>query len=63
MNIYDIAGNVWEWTLEKASDIGGSCAIRGGRFALTGSDIYASYRYYTSTEHSNNDVGFRVSIF
>ena len=25
-NIYDIAGNVWEWTLEKTSDTSGYCA-------------------------------------
>ena len=27
-NIYDIAGNVWEWTLEKTSDTDNSCAFR-----------------------------------
>ena len=28
MNIYDIAGNVWEWTLEKASRASLPCAFR-----------------------------------
>ena len=32
MNIYDIAGNVYEWTLEKTSNISSPCAYRGGYF-------------------------------
>ena len=32
MNIYDIAGNVWEWTLEKTSVTNNPCALRGGDF-------------------------------
>ena len=31
-NIYDIAGNVWEWTLEKTSYAYSPCADRGGEF-------------------------------
>ena len=30
MNIYDIAGNVYEWTLEKTSNTSNPCANRGG---------------------------------
>ncbi len=30
MNIYDLAGNVWEWTLEKSTDTSLPCANRGG---------------------------------
>ena len=39
MNIYDIAGNVYEWTLEKTSNPGIPCAVRGGGYNRTGSDI------------------------
>ena len=63
MNIYDIAGNVWELTLEKISDTIYPCAYRGGGFGSTGSDNPAAYRYNNSTDLSNVSVGFRVSLF
>ena len=63
MNIYDIAGNVWEWTLEKTSSTVDPCAIRGGIYGSAGSSYHAAYRYSISTDYSLNDVGFRVSLF
>ena len=63
MNIYDIAGNVYEWTLEKTSRTSGPCAYRGGNFYNTGSNIPAAYRLSISTAHSDYDLGFRVSLF
>ena len=63
MNIYDIAGNVWEWTLEKTSRTSSPCAYRGGNFYNTGSNIPAAYRLSISTAHSDYDLGFRVSLF
>ena len=63
MNIYDIAGNVWEWTLEKTSNDNGPCADRGGCYVYHGSSILASYRNNDGTSGSNNDVGFRVSLY
>ena len=62
-NIYDIAGNVWEWTLEKTSNSIGPCASRGGACYLTGSDNPAAYRGSFSTGGSGNSFGFRVSLF
>ena len=62
-NIYDIAGNVWEWTLEKTSYTYSPCACRGGSFGSTGSDIPASYRSDDSLDLSGSSVGFRVSLF
>ena len=63
MNIYDIAGNVWEWTLEKTSVTGNPCASRGGDFSDAGSYDPAAYRGNGSTGGSDDDVGFRVSLF
>ena len=62
-NIYDIAGNVWEWTLEKTSYTSCPCACRGGSFGSAGSSIPASYRSNDSTDLSGSSVGFRVSLF
>ena len=63
MNIYDIAGNVWEWTLEKTFYNDGPCVCRGGCFKNTGSYTPAAYRNVNSRDDSANDVGFRVSLF
>ena len=63
MNIYDIAGNVYEWTLEKTSSTSNPCADRGGYFGNTGSTFPAAHRSYFSTDNSGNGIGFRVSLF
>ena len=63
MNIYDIAGNVWEWTLEKTSITINPCAYRGGSYSYAGSNGPAAYRNYTSTDGSYDSLGFRVSLF
>ena len=62
-NIYDIAGNVWEWTLEKTSNTNNLCARRGGGFNVTGSDYPAALRFNVSTDFSGFNIGFRVSLF
>ena len=63
-NIYDIAGNVLEWTLENYSNpyISLSCG-RGGFFDDTGSYGPAAYRGHDTTDRSIFNVGFRVSLF
>ena len=43
-NIYDIAGNVWEWTLEKTADDSNPCALRGGHYDGSGSSDPAADR-------------------
>ena len=63
MNIYDVAGNVLEWTLENGSSIGYPCAIRGGSFYNTGSDDPAALRGCGGTDSSRYYIGFRVSLF
>ena len=62
-NIYDIAGNVSEWILEKTSNTNVPCVYRGGNFGFTGSSVPAADRISDSTDNSYYDVGFRVSLF
>ena len=64
MNIYDFAGNEWEWTLEHAtSDSNYPCAFRGGSYGSTGSSIPASSRNLSSTTNSGTDIGFRPTLY
>ena len=63
MDIYDIAGNAWEWTLEKTFNANNSCANRGGNSSFTGSNYPAAYRNTSGTDRSYFSVGFRVSLF
>ena len=63
MNIYDIAGNVIEWTLEKTSNITYPCPSRGGNYDYTGSRNPAAYRRSVGTDSSFKYIGFRVSLF
>ena len=52
-NIYDLAGNVWEWT-QEAGGTGGR-ADRGGDYGGGGFVAPASGRGYTSPDNSGND--------
>ena len=62
--IYDIAGNVWEWTLEHATSYSSSpCASRCGIYYSTGSNYPAVYRNNLTTGNYDANVGFRVSLF
>ena len=64
MNIYDLAGNVNEWTLETyTSDTRTPCTDRGGNYSLYGSYRPVSSRYYNSTTGGYNDLGFRPSLY
>ena len=63
MNIYDFAGNEYEWTLEKASSSYNPCAYRGGFCNDTGSHDPAFYRSNCSTTNSNNLIGFRSALY
>lgn len=63
-NIYDIAGNLREWTLEKSSnDNSHPCIFRGGDYSCLGSDNPANYRNLNSTASSSSIIGFRISLY
>ena len=62
-NIYDIAGNIWEWTLENASSDTDFGAIRGGHYTNNGFTTPASYRNHSATSNSDIYSGFRISLY
>ena len=63
MNIYDLAGNVSELTLEYTADSDVPCTVRGGSYHNVGSGPPASYRYNLLTTLSVSTYGFRSSLF
>ena len=63
MNIYDFAGNEYEWTLEKTSYIDYPCALRGGSYICSGLNSQTSYRHNSITNYSSIDIGFRPTCY
>ena len=61
--IYDLAGNVWEWTLEYTSYSSIPCALRGGSCINNGSNFPAAYRNGYSTTYYSDNIGFRLSLY
>ena len=62
MGIYDLAGNVWEWTLEYNSNASVHCAYRGGSYVFTGW-YSASDRGYDGTTNAYSTYGFRCVLY
>ena len=56
-NIYDMAGNVWEWTTEANSTYGR--VYRGGNYSSNGNSYPMAYR--SSNGPNNNSSGRRLS--
>lgn len=62
-NIYDMAGNVWEWTAENCTLSGNSYLVsRGGNYGNSGSDHPAAYRD-NRNEYAGNGIAFRVVLY
>ena len=62
MNIYDFAGNGWEFTLEYTTNTDGPCITRGGGYSTEGKDYPASTRNSGDTTSSNIFV-LRPSLY
>ena len=62
-NISDLAGNVYEWTLEYTSYTYLPCARRGGYYYNYGSIYPASTRDFSTTTNADRHYGFRVSLY
>ena len=61
-NIYDMAGNIYEWTMEAYGT--GHRVLRGGNYDVSGSVFPASYRSsYDFPNYSNSDIGFRPTLY
>ena len=63
MNIYDFAGNQWEWTLEKTDDTSNPCVPRGGSWGNSSSVATASFRSTNSITSRGTSIGFRVALY
>ena len=61
--IYDLAGNVRERTLEYTSNTNYPCAIRGGSYIGSGSNIPASSRSFYVTTDLYVTIGFRLALY
>ena len=58
-NIYDMGGNVGEYTTELNPNTTEPVIIRGGHY-----DLYsAAYRIYTVAWGKSKDYGFRTTLF
>ena len=60
-NIYDLAGNCWEWTTE--SDSSGGRVSRGGNYDYDGSGYSAYNRRDDSPDDSSSYISFRSSLY
>ena len=60
-NIYDLAGNVFEWTME--ADSTGDRVFRGGGYDGSGSVFPASARGHDYPDYYYVDIGFRVALY
>jgi serine/threonine protein kinase len=57
--VFDMAGNVWEWTSERFSDDSSILLIKGGSFLETKSRIFTHTREPAKADTMRIDIGFR----
>ena len=59
-NIYDLAGNTFEWTNEASSSLR---VIRGGDYFNNGSDYPVSNRNYYVVSYTSSNDSFRLQLY
>ena len=59
-NIYDFAGNVWEWTYDAYKSYR---VYRGGRCYVSGSEQPVSYRAIDAPSRGYVYLGFRIALY
>ena len=63
-NIYDLAGNVQEWTNEESESYSVTCRVsRGGYYSNLGTNYPASYREIASPVNCSHGLGFRPALY
>ncbi|MDE6052105.1 MAG: formylglycine-generating enzyme family protein, partial [Paramuribaculum sp.] len=68
LGIYDMLGNVWEWTSDKYSTdysqprTSSYRVYRGGSWYYTATDTRVAYRYYNSESATPHDLGLRLAL-
>ena len=60
-NIYDLSGNVWDWTLEASGAV--LRRYRGGYYNVYGNGYPAGYHYSINPDFSYNRVGCRAALY
>ena len=60
-NIYDLAGNTWEWTQETYQST--NSVVRGGSYVYGGDIIPAGIRSNDSPDYQNYDCSFRTQLY
>ena len=62
-NIYDLAGNIREWTLKPTGNGNGDARIYRGGAYYDGGSGFAAAGYLYSAPYGKGDLGFRCTLF
>ena len=60
-SLYDMAGNVWEWTASNHGNSGMFKILRGGSYYSDPSFMHPAYRYNYELGSRNFGIGFRCA--